>query len=34
MKETAMRCPIDDTTLQMTKRDGIEIDYCPQCGGV
>lgn len=29
-----MNCPIDNTTLQMTTRDGIEIDYCPNCRGV
>jgi uncharacterized protein len=29
-----MQCPNDGTTLQMTSRDGIEIDYCPQCRGV
>jgi Zn-finger nucleic acid-binding protein len=29
-----MDCPIDGTTLQMTDRQGIEIDYCPQCRGV
>lgn len=29
-----MQCPIDGTTLQMTDRSGIEIDYCPQCRGV
>ena len=29
-----MKCPIDDTLLQMTDRQGIEIDYCPQCRGV
>ena len=29
-----MKCPIDDTVLQMTDRNGIEIDYCPQCRGV
>lgn len=29
-----MQCPIDGTTLQMTERSGIEIDYCPQCRGV
>ena len=29
-----MKCPIDDTVLQMTDRQGIEIDYCPQCRGV
>ena len=29
-----MRCPIDQTELQMTERQGIEIDYCPNCRGV
>ena len=29
-----MKCPIDDSVLQMTDRQGIEIDYCPQCRGV
>ncbi len=29
-----MKCPIDETVLQMTDRQGIEIDYCPQCRGV
>lgn len=29
-----MKCPIDNTDLVMTDRQGIEIDYCPQCRGV
>jgi hypothetical protein len=29
-----MQCPIDSTTLVMSERNGIEIDYCPQCRGV
>lgn len=29
-----MQCPIDGTTLLMTERSGIEIDYCPQCRGI
>ena len=29
-----MKCPIDETTLTMTERSGIEIDYCPKCRGV
>ncbi len=29
-----MHCPIDGTTLQMSDRQGIEIDYCPTCRGV
>ncbi|HEY8518911.1 MAG TPA: zf-TFIIB domain-containing protein [Gammaproteobacteria bacterium] len=29
-----MKCPIDETPLVMTERQGIEIDYCPRCRGV
>jgi hypothetical protein len=29
-----MKCPNDDTVLVMSERQGIEIDYCPQCRGV
>jgi Zn-finger nucleic acid-binding protein len=29
-----MKCPSCTTTLQITSRQGIEIDYCPQCRGV
>ena len=30
-----MKCPVDtDTDLQMTERQGVEIDYCPKCRGV
>ena len=29
-----MQCPVDGTTLSMTDRQGVEIDYCPQCRGV
>lgn len=29
-----MKCPNDNATLQMTTREGIEIDYCPECRGV
>ena len=29
-----MRCPIDETELRITDRQGIEIDYCPTCRGV
>ncbi len=29
-----MQCPIDGTQLVMTDRQGVEIDYCPQCCGV
>ena len=29
-----MKCPIDGSELRITDRQGIEIDYCPQCRGV
>jgi Zn-finger nucleic acid-binding protein len=29
-----MQCPIDGSTLLLSERQGIEIDYCPQCRGV
>ena len=29
-----MKCPTDDATLVMSERNGIEIDYCPDCRGV
>ena len=30
-----MKCPnCTDTALVMTDRQGVEIDYCPQCRGV
>ena len=29
-----MRCPIDNETLVMADRSGVEIDYCPKCRGV
>ena len=29
-----MKCPACDVPLSMTDRQGIEIDYCPQCRGV
>ena len=30
-----MKCPTcPDSTLAMSDRQGIEIDYCPQCRGV
>ena len=29
-----MKCPVDDTELMMSERQGIEIDYCPKCRGV
>lgn len=30
-----MKCPVcENTNLLMSERQGIEIDYCPQCRGV
>jgi len=30
-----MKCPVcKDVDLLMTERQGVEIDYCPQCRGV
>ena len=29
-----MKCPVDNETLVMTERNGVEIDYCPTCRGV
>lgn len=30
-----MKCPTcDNVNLAMTDRQGIEIDYCPQCRGI
>lgn len=29
-----MKCPNDGTTLQMSNREHIEIDYCPECRGI
>ena len=29
-----MKCPTDSTTLVMSERGGVEIDYCPECRGV
>ena len=29
-----MKCPNDSTTLVMSERGGVEIDYCPECRGV
>lgn len=30
----SMKCPICDVDLVMSERQGVEIDYCPQCRGV
>jgi Zn-finger nucleic acid-binding protein len=30
-----MKCPVCETVdLQMSERQGVEIDYCPKCRGV
>ncbi len=29
-----MNCPVCRTSLALADRQGIEIDYCPQCRGV
>ena len=29
-----MNCPVDGEALQMSERQGVEIDYCPRCRGV
>jgi Zn-finger nucleic acid-binding protein len=29
-----VKCPVDGTTLVMSERQGVEIDYCPDCRGV
>ncbi|HAF43102.1 MAG TPA: hypothetical protein DCG90_15285 [Sphingobium sp.] len=31
---SAMLCPVCHIGLAMTDRQGVEIDYCPQCRGV
>ena len=31
---SAMHCPVCQVPLAMSDRQGIEIDYCPQCRGV
>lgn len=33
-KETIMKCPVDGATLVIADRNGVEIDYCPDCRGV
>jgi Zn-finger nucleic acid-binding protein len=29
-----MNCPVCDVTLSISSREGVEIDFCPQCRGV
>jgi Zn-finger nucleic acid-binding protein len=34
-RDEAMQCPVcKNVNLVMSERQGIEIDYCPQCRGV
>ena len=34
MGNKIMQCPVDNETLVMTDRSGVEIDYCAKCRGV
>ena len=34
MSAHAMPCPVCNVPLVMSDRQGVEIDYCPQCRGV
>jgi len=29
-----MNCPVCNVKLQMSERQGVEINYCPECRGV
>ncbi len=29
-----MMCPACDSNLKPAEREGVEVDYCPQCHGV
>ncbi len=29
-----MNCPVDNEVLQMSERQGVEVDYCRRCRGV
>lgn len=29
-----LQCPVDGVELRISQRNGVEIDYCPQCRGV
>jgi hypothetical protein len=29
-----MKCPVCDVSLSISSREGVEIDFCPQCRGV
>jgi Zn-finger nucleic acid-binding protein len=34
LKSKSMKCPSCNVDLVMSERQGVEIDYCPQCRGV
>ncbi|HEY1126070.1 MAG TPA: zf-TFIIB domain-containing protein [Sphingobium sp.] len=34
MSAPSMPCPVCNVPLVMSDRQGVEIDYCPQCRGV
>jgi hypothetical protein len=34
MEDLLMDCPVCRVSLNMTERQGVEIDYCPKCRGV
>jgi Zn-finger nucleic acid-binding protein len=34
VKNEEMKCPTCTVDLKMADRQGVEIDYCPQCRGV
>jgi len=33
-RSMAMLCPVDQTPLTISDRQGVEIDFCPTCRGV
>jgi uncharacterized protein len=34
MNGEKMNCPVDKTPLKVIDREGVKIDYCPDCKGV
>ncbi len=35
MKGATLKCPVcKDVTLLMSEKNGVEIDYCPECRGI
>jgi Zn-finger nucleic acid-binding protein len=34
LEEATVNCPVDGAVLEMSERQGVEIDYCPNCRGV